>query len=325
MQLLTLSARDIEQAVAMKEAIAANATAFERLSAGQAKVPLRLHLETPGGVTLVKPGYLEPEGALACKVVSVFPENPSRGLPTVQAVVLVLDAASGTPLALMDGTRLTALRTGAASGAATRLLAREDSRVLALFGAGGTAPDQVEAVLAVRPIEEVRIHTPSGDSARRLAGELAERHSQVKFLAASSPAQAVRGADVICCATTSRQPVFDPADLSPGTHINGVGSFTPEMREVQLRGLDNLGVWVDSLESALAEAGDIVQAMEEGVIAKDDLHELGAALAGRAPGRTSPEQTTFFKSVGTAVQDVITAKLALENARRLGLGTTVKL
>lgn len=325
MDILLLSARDVEQALPMPEAIEANARAYMALSRGEALVPQRIALDTGEGISLFMPAYVRQTGGLAVKIVSVFGKNPRRGLPTIHALVLALEAETGRPLALLEGGRLTALRTGAGAGAATRALAREDSRVLALFGAGGQAPDQAEAVLAVRPIEEVRIYTPSRESARRLALTLQERHPSVLFRAVDSPAEAVRGADIISCATTSASPVFDPADVAPGTHINGIGSFTPQMREVQVVGLPNLRVFVDSLTAAREEAGDLIQAVAEGHLRWEEVTEIGRVLAGEAPGRTSPEEITFFKSVGVAVQDVVTAGAVLERARAAGLGTPVTL
>ena len=324
MKLRILSADDIGRALGMTEAIEANAGAFMALSSGRALSPLRMHLDSPGGTTLVKPAYLQDSGALACKVVTVFPDNPARGLPTVQALVLAFDNETGTPTAVMDGTRLTALRTGAASGAATKLLARADSKTLALFGAGGNGPDQAEAVLAARQIEEVRIFDLNRELAEKTAKALMAGHRGLKAFAAGDSGQAVRGADVICCATTSKNPVFDPAEVSPGAHINGIGSFTPDMREVQIKGLKNLHIFVDTLESALAEAGDIMQALAEGLIAESDLTELGTALNGDAPGRESEDEITFFKSVGTAAQDAATAKAILDKAEKLGLGTVAE-
>ncbi|NPA91570.1 MAG: ornithine cyclodeaminase family protein [Chloroflexi bacterium] len=307
MDLPVITAEDVDALLPMPDAIRLNAQAYILLSQGQTRVPQRTVLESDAGVTLFMPAYVPSTRDLTLKVVSVFPGNVARGLPTLHALVLVLDAETGVPLALVDGTRLTALRTGAGVGAATEVLAREDSRVLALFGAGGQAPDQVAAILAVRPIEEVRIYTPSGRSAARLAEAMAARYPHVTFRRASTPREAVRGADIITCVTTSSTPVFDPADVAPGTHINGVGSFTPQMREVQVKGLSRLRVFVDSLAAAQAEAGDLIQAVEEGHLRWEEVTEIGRVLAGAAPGRRSAEEITFFKSVGVAVQDALTA------------------
>ncbi len=320
MNLYMFSAEDIERLLSMPDAIEVNTRAYIALSQSASVTPQRLAIETDRGVSLFMPSYVLTSGDLALKVVSVFPDNSRRGLPTIQALVLLLEAETGRPLACLDGTRLTALRTGAGVGAATRALAREDSHVLALFGAGGQAPDQIEAVLAVRPIREVRIYTPSGDSAERLAHRMAARHPDVTFRRVATPEDAVRDADIITCVTTSSTPVFDPEDVAPGTHINGVGSFTPTMREVQLVGLAPLRVFVDSLEAARAEAGDVIQAVAEGYLRWEDVEEIGRVLVGEVPGRDSREDITFFKSVGVAVQDAMTAGEIVRRGRTMHRG-----
>lgn len=325
MQIRVLSASDIAQALSMADAIDVNAQAYAMFSAGETKMPHRLSIETTQGITLFMPAYLPTTGALAVKTISIYNENPKKDLSTIHAMVLVLDSEIGKPLALMDGARLTALRTGAGAGAATRLLAREDAQVLAMFGAGGMAMDQVEAVLAVRPIEKVRIYTPSGNSAHDLANRLSQKYSNLTVHTVDSPGQAARGADIITCATTSRTPVFDPADIAPGTHINGIGSFMPDVREIQVVGLSNLRVFVDSQEAALEEAGDLIQAIDEGHMQSDDLTEIGKVVLGQAPGRTSPDEITFFKSVGMAVQDAATAQAVLAQAMEMDLGIEVEM
>lgn len=325
MRLTLLGAGEIEQALDMHTAMEVNAQAFMALCRGQVQAPERLRLETPGGVGLVMPAALEGAPCLSVKIITIFPANPGLGLPTSQALLLLLDAANGTPLALMEAARLTALRTGAAAGLATRLLAHPQARVLALLGAGGMAWDQARGVLAARPIEEVRLYTPSGASALALAQRLHAAYPGLRARAVASPRQAVEGADIITCATTSHEPVFDPAWVEPGAHINGVGSFTPAMREVPAAGLKGLRVFVDSREAALAEAGELIEAVGQGALRKEDLLELGQALAGQAPGRLQEREITFFKSVGLAVQDAASAQAALERARALGLGRQVEL
>ncbi|MCX6668601.1 MAG: hypothetical protein NTV25_02175 [Methanothrix sp.] len=324
MRLRQLSADDIDRSLSMAEAIEAIAQAFALFSSGQAVVPMRESIEMPLGTTLFMPAYLK-TGALAFKVVSVFPENAKAGLPTVNALLIALDSQTGQPLALLDGRRLTALRTAAASGAATRVLARRDAHVLALFGAGGQAWDQARAVATVRPLQEIRIYTPSGVSAGHLAERLKGEYPDIRSLAAKTPAQAVQGADIITCATTRRTPVFPPSAVEPGTHINGIGSFTPQMREVQVVGLSRLRIFVDSRAAALAEAGDLIQPIEEGHLKEDDLTEIGQVIRGSAAGRSSDEEITFFKSVGIAVQDAAVCHAALRQAESLGLGSSIEL
>jgi alanine dehydrogenase len=322
MRLLALSADDVRAAVDMSAAIDAVADAYTELSAGRAQSPVRLGLEADGGVALFMPAFLSRSGAMGAKIVSVFQGNAERGLPSINGIVLLLDPETGVPRAIMDGTYLTALRTGAGSGAATRALAREDARVLTVFGAGAQARTQIAAVRAVRDIREVRVVSRTRTSAQRLADEL----EGVEASAVDDPTEAVRGADVICAATTSTTPVFPGTAVEPGTHVNGVGSFKPTMQEVDAQLLSGALVVVDARDAALEEAGDLIIPIREGVFGADHVAaELGEILAGRAPGRTSPDQVTYFKSVGNAVQDVAVGLLAVREAEARGLGATIEL
>jgi len=330
MKLRILSGADVRRAVTMAEAIQAVREAYVQLSTGQAVVPLRTPVPVAKreGVTLFMPAYLTGSDALGAKIVSVFPANPARGLPLIHAVVLVVDAETGRPLALMDGTYLTALRTGAASGVATDLLARRDARVAAILGAGAQARTQLEAVCTVRKIEQVWVYDLDRRAAEAYVEEMKGRGPPIPtdISAAGSPAQAMRNADVICTATTSRTPVFADADLKPGAHINGIGSYTPDMQEVPAETVARARVVVDSRLASLAEAGDLMIPLRQGLIAETDIHgEIGQVAAGLLPGRSSDQEITFFKSVGVAVQDVAVAHLILRRAAGLGLGSEVML
>jgi ornithine cyclodeaminase len=322
-----LSAADVRRAVPMLAAVDAVATAFAQLATGQAVVPLRTPIaqEQHSSHTFFMPALLGKSGELGMKVVSVFPHNPERhGLPVIHALVVLVDAATGQPLAAMDGRYLTALRTGAASGAATRALARPDARVLAVFGAGAQAPHQVHAVCAVRPIERVLVVNRTRERAERLAAALRDDGLAAEVALADAPT-ALRQADVVCCATSAPTPIFDDADLRPGTHINGVGSFTPHMAEVPIATVARARVAVDQRAAAWAEAGDLVNARDAGLLSDDQIVEVGAVIAGLAPGRADDREITFFKSVGNAAQDVAVGHVALAEAARLGLGTAVAL
>ncbi|HEY75433.1 MAG TPA: hypothetical protein G4O00_04525 [Thermoflexia bacterium] len=325
--LRVLSREDVRRALPMREAVEAMKRAFAQLSQGQAQVPLRVALpvERHNGVTLFMPGYLAADDRMAVKIVSVFNDNPARGLPLIHALVVVVDAGTGAPTAVMDGTYLTALRTGAASGAATDLLAREDARVAAVFGAGAQGRTQLEAVCAVRPIETAWVYDVDPGRAATYAGEMADRLG-IPIRVASTPAEAVRAADVICTATTSTAPVFNDADVRPGTHINAIGAYTPQMQEVPAETVVRAKVVIDHREASLAEAGDLIIPLQQGLITEDHIWaELGEIVAGVKPGRTDPEEITLFKSVGVAVQDVAAAAAVLEAAERLGLGVEVSL
>ncbi|HBY94502.1 MAG TPA: ornithine cyclodeaminase [Chloroflexi bacterium] len=322
MQLRVLSADHVRAALPMPAAIEAMREAFAQLAQGQAEVPLRTPVRTPAGVTLFMPGYLAGSSALAQKIVSIYPGNQSLGLPSLNGLVIVLDPATGFPRAILDGGTLTAIRTGAASGLATDLLARPESSVLALFGAGGQAYDQVTGVRAVRPLQEVRIVSAHGERCVVLAERL-----QREGLAARSvrdPGEAVRGAAIIACATTSHRPLFRDEDVAPGTHINAVGAFTPEMQEVPPSTVARASVVIDQLEAALAEAGDLLKPLAAGLIEQGHFETtLGEVVLGQAPGRRSPEEITLFKSVGLAAQDVAAASRALARAEAEDLGVVV--
>lgn len=330
MKVRILSGSDVRRAITMAEAIRAVKEAYVQVSAGQAVVPLRtaVPVEKRQGVTLFMPAYLASSDALGAKIVSVFPMNLERGLPLIHAVVIVADAGTGRPVAMMDGTYLTALRTGAASGAATDLLALPDARVAAIFGAGAQARTQLEAVCTVRPIERVWIYDKVSATAAAYVAEMKMRGRPfpADIAVAHSPAQATREADVICTATTSSTPVFDDADLKPGVHINGVGSYTPEMQEIPAKTVARATVVVDSRPASLAEAGDLIIPIKEGLLTEADIHgEIGEVAAGQIPGRRSGSEVTFFKSVGVAVQDVAVAELILRRATELNLGVEVEL
>jgi ornithine cyclodeaminase/alanine dehydrogenase-like protein (mu-crystallin family) len=335
--MLIITREELRRAVPMERAIDAVADAFAQLSSGQAEVPLRPHIAIPPqqALALVMPAYLAgggdaaQGGMLGVKALTLFPHNPERhGLPAINALVLLFDTGNGLPLALLDGGYLTALRTGAASGAATQLLARGDARVLALFGAGAQALPQAWAVCAARPIERIWIFNRTTAHAERLAAELRAFGGPIPAdvrVAPAAPA-ALAEADIVCCATASPTPVFDDADLRPGTHVNGVGSYRPTMQEVPVATVARARVVVDQRRAAWAEAGDLVIPRDQGLITEDHLAaELGEVVLGRAPGRTDPDQITFFKSVGNAVQDVAVAQLAYARARELGIGSEVTL
>jgi len=324
--MLVLDAAAVRQALPMDAAIEAMRRAFAALSAGRAIMPMRsqISIRQHDGVSLVMPAFVDDaEGqSLAVKVVSLFDHNADRGLPHIQSAVLVLAPDTGQPLALLEGAALTAIRTGAASGLATDLLARPAVRTAAMLGAGVQARTQLEAVCAVRPIETVWVYDP--DPAAVEAFILDSFAAATDIRPASTPRQAVAEADVICAATTSRTPVFADTDLAAGVHINAVGSYQPDVREVPTETVVRARVFVDSREAALHEAGDLIQPIRQGAITADHiLAELGELVLGRAAGRSCAADVTLFKAVGVAVQDAVAAMAALDRAMRLGIGQTV--
>lgn len=318
------SGADVGRALSVKEAIPLMREAFVQLSLQQACVPLRTRVEVPGhdGTVLYMPVYLPARELVAVKVVSLFRNNAAAGLPLIHALVVVNDARTGRPLAVLDGERLTAIRTAAAAGLATELLARRAARVAAIFGAGKQGRAQLEAVCAVRPIEQAYLFDPDSTRAAAFCREMSEKLS-VRVALADGPAT-LRDADVICTATTSTTPVFAHQDVKPGAHINAIGAYKPAEREVPGETVRAARVVVDQREACLAEAGDILIPLHQGLITADHIHaELGEIAAGRKPGRQSDREITLFKSVGNAVQDAAAASRVLENAGKMGLGREV--
>lgn len=327
MEIRVLTAKDIRKALPMVKAIAAMKEAYAQLSSGQASVPLRSQIDVPqhGGITFFMPALLHDTQDMAVKIVSVFPRNLEKGLATINAVVIALNPETGQPIAVMEGASLTAIRTGAASGAATDLLARANARSVAIFGSGVQARTQLEAVCTVRPIEQAWVFNLDKPGANAFAEEMAGHGPIPKQITiVESPRAAIAEADVICTATTSSTPVFDGKELQPGTHINAVGSFTPDMQEIDAETVKKAFVIVDSREAVLAEAGDLIIPIEQGEISAEWIHaELGEIITGRKPGRTVADQITLFKSVGIAAQDAIAASRALAGAEEAGLGKLI--
>jgi len=322
-----LSTGDVRRALPMADAIEAVKAAFVELSAGQAQMPQRTGLQTAGGdaTFLVMPALLDREKRMGVKILSLVPGNEKRALPLIQALMVLFDGKTGAPLAAMDAGLMTAIRTGAASGAATDALARAGARSAAVFGAGVQGRTQLEAVRCVRPLDRAVVFDRDPAAAAAFAEEM-EQRLQLPVSAAGTPRDALQGADVVCTATTASAPVFDDADLEPGVHINAVGAYTPESREIPGETVERARVVVDHSAACLEEAGDILIPMAEGRIGKDHIRaELGAVLSGNEPGRESDGEVTLFKSVGVAVQDAAVAFRALESAMKLGLGQTVAL
>ena len=320
--LLYLSADQVRQCLPMPDAIECARDAFSQISNGSAVLPTRLNVAcTTDGVELIMPCASESSRVFSLKTVTVFPGNKQARRPTTQGLLILTDADTGSHLAIMDGTSLTAIRTGAASGLATDLLASPTAESVAILGAGGQARTQLDAVCQIRPVKQVRVYSPSGESAKAFAAEMSARHG-VSVAASNSPEECVAGADIICTATSSLTPVVTDASIQAGAHINAVGAFRPEMAELPPELICRSQVVVDHVESALEEAGDLLQPMETGMIQQAHFDtELGDIVTGKVPGRKAPEQITVFKSVGVAIQDLCAATRVLENAREQGLGT----
>ncbi len=326
-----LSRADLQRCLDMPTALKAMRVAFRALHAGQVQMPQRVSVDLSArGLALLMPSLLQtPERpAFGLKLLTSVSDNASRGLPRSLATVLLIDATSGQTLAIIEGSWLTAVRTGAVSGLATELLARPDSDVLALFGAGTQAPTQVWAVHTVRPLREVRVVNRSDEhyaqlqhTLRQLLGDACPPISR-----AATASEALNGASLVACATAATAPLFRARDIAPGTHINAVGAFTPAMCEVDPATLAHARIVVDQREAALVEAGDLLQALAQGQISGSaSWLELGQLVSGEHPGRQSPDEITFFKSVGLGIQDLTMALSAYERAKEMGIGIEVEL
>lgn len=325
MKLISVAAADLPKVLPMREAVEAMKSAFASLSAGRVVAPPRaaLPVKDVDGITLLM-GALVPGEGLAAKTVSIFNRNRDLGRPVVTGLVLVLDSESGEPVGLIDGAALTAWRTGAACGAATDLLARERCRVGALIGAGVQAATQLLAMDAVRELEEIRVFGIDAPQVARFV-ERMQPEVRARLGAASSAERAIDGADVVTTATNSPVPVFDGRQLSAGTHLNAIGTFTLDRREVDYVTVERSTVFVDLVAAAREEAGELVAAARRGMTEPRDWTEIGRVAAGDAVGRRSDDEITFFKSVGHAVQDVVAASRALRRARETGAGREIEL
>ena len=333
MSIRILSASDVRAALPMPKAIEAMRHAYSQLSAGKAIAPPRQHLSTDKGVTLIMPAYLPERSEFGIKVVSVYDDNPNLDLPRITATVLVLDPATGSPKAFMDGASLTAIRTGAGGGVAADLLARQDAKKVGLFGAGVQARAQLQAVMAVRNITSLNLISRTQVSAEQLATEISAWTDAPEVNLVSNPQQVVEDADIVICATTSATPLFDGNALQPGTHITAVGTFVPEKREVDTTTIRRAHrIVVDSREDCLEEAGDLIIPNAEiksllrtqkqaSKAPQRTFAEIGEIINGDKLGRQSDAEITFFKSVGVAVQDAVAGAAVLAEAEAKGLGT----
>ncbi len=322
MRLLTLTPDEIRECLPMPAAIETAKDAFSALSSGSASAPQRSCIDTGSGVTLVMGAGVAGHG-LATKTVSVFDGNHTRGIPAVQGLVLVLDPETGTPDAILDGTFLTAWRTGAASGAATSLLARDDARVGLVIGSGPQARTQVLAIDAARELDTIFVYGRDPERANACVDDV-RGHARANVRTADDLDAVLARADVLCTATNARAPLFDGDRLPAGIHVNAVGSFTPEMRELDATTIRRAKIFIDAVEAALEEAGELIAARDAGVTDTAAWTELGRVATG-APGRTDPQEITLFKSVGHAVQDVTAASRAVAEARARGLGRTIEI
>lgn len=323
---LILSRKDVEKVLKMNDCINVVENAFLELANGTAVLPLRINITPHEGLALYMPAYLKEMGALACKVVTVYKNNPSKyQIPTTIGKVLLQDPNTGDVICIMDGGYLTAVRTGAASGVATKYLAQEkDNMSCGIFGAGVQAKMQLWAISEVRNINQVYVYDQSREAAESFANEMFNKLG-IKINVAESADDLLK-CEIICTATSSPTPIFDGASVLPGTHINGIGSHTPNARELDSNIIIKSKFIGDSKEACLKEAGDIIIPISNGEITEDHFYgELGEIINGSKQGRIKNEEITIFKSNGLAIQDVATAKLVYDKAISLGIGIEVQI
>jgi ornithine cyclodeaminase/alanine dehydrogenase-like protein (mu-crystallin family) len=327
MQVLVVDQPTVRRLLPMEECIAVMSEALSALARGQALLPLRQVLMLPGGqgAFAAMPAHLGSPPALGIKVISVFPGNHGTELDSHQGAVLLFETERGRLLAIMDASSITAIRTAAVSGVATRALARPDSATLGLLGTGVQALTHLEAMARVRPLRRVRVWSRDPAHVERFVDRARARHP-FAVEPASSARAAVEEADIVCTVTSSREPVVEGAWLRPGTHVNAVGASLRTARELDGRAVAAARVFVDRRESAASEAGDLLIARAEGAIGDDHVAgEVGEVLIGRVPGRRSSAEITLFKSLGLAVEDVAAAHHIHGRARATGAGTWVEL
>lgn len=325
--MLIVDGATVRRLLPMDRCIDLMADALAALARHEAVNPLRAVLSLPfaDSALAVMPGAQAAPPSFGVKVISIFPQNREAGLETHLGFVLLFEADHGRPIALVDAGEVTAIRTAAVSGAATRVLARPEAGDLAILGSGTQARTHLEAMRAVRPIGRVRAWSPNAGRLAAFAAEASARHG-ITVETVGNARAAVEGADIICTLTAAREPIVEGEWLAPGTHLNAVGSALPTARELDAEAVRRARLFVDRRESALHESGDVLLAMRDGAITAEHIvAELGEVLTGAAAGRSSDEQITLFKSLGLAVEDVAAAGAVVEAARAEGAGTTISL
>lgn len=327
MDVLIINQDEVRRLLPMNKCIDLMDQTLRTLARGDAVQPLRSATWLPdrSGLIGLMPGYLGEPQALGVKVVTVFPGNHGTDFDSHQGAVMLFDVDNGSPLAILDATEITAIRTAAVSAVATNRLAREDASCLALLGSGTQARTHLEALMLVRDVKEVRLWSLNSDRAAQFARRESTRYN-IRIEAKSTASEAVDGADIICTVTAATEPILLGQWISPGAHINAVGACTPNARELDTAAVVNSRLFVDRLESALNESGDFRFPKAEGAIDDDKIvGELGDVLLERVVGRSSSKEITLFKSLGLAVEDLAAAHYIFDHAKRNNIGTTIKL
>jgi len=327
MSVLTLGRDQVRKLLPMATCMDLMAGALRSLASAQAVNPLRWGMRLPNGAGLLgmMPAAMTDPPVFGLKIVSVFPGNHAAGRETHLGAILLFEQEFGQPVAIVDAAEITAIRTAAVSGVATRLLAREDAGDLAIIGTGVQARSHLAAMRTAREIRRVRVFSPTKHKRRAFALEESER-SGLAIESAESAEAAVVGADIVCTVTASREPVVRGDWLAAGAHVNAVGACVPAARELDGQAMARARIFTDSRESETNESGDLLLAQRDGDIPADHhVAELGEVLNGDEPGRTSDSEITLFDSLGLAVEDLAAAHYVVEQARAQGIGTPVEL
>lgn len=325
--MLLLSREDIKKVFSMKDAIEADKDAFRIFTEGKSVVPLRTQIPAPkhDGTFLFMPAYVSDIDCASLKIINIFPKNIDKGIISAPAQVLLVDGTNGFVNAILDGTYVTQLRTGAASGAAFDILARKDAKKGALIGTGGQAATQLEAMIVTRDLEEVKVYDLNFERTKAFAANMQEELKKygTKIVAAESSDEAIEDADLIITVTPSSKPVFDGSKVKKGATISCVGSYQHHMQEMDPVILTRASkIYFDSEEAVLSEAGDILIPLENETITKDDFTgDLGEVILGNIVGRENDDEIIVFKTVGIGTQDLITAKYIYDKAIEQGIGT----
>jgi len=327
MKVLIVSHEEVRQHLSMADCMTAMENALKLLGSGDALNPLRnvVWLPDRSGLMAMMPAGLSEPAVMGLKAISVFPGNSVTAYDSHQGAIMLFETRNGRLLALIDATEVTAIRTAAVSGVATRLLAREDAGDLAILGAGTQARKHLEAMLEARAVRRVRVWSRNRESAEAFAKSASARY-RLTVETMASGREAVSGADIICTTTSSAEPILEGDWVAPGAHINAVGACTPSARELDSAAVVKSKLYVDRRESTINEAGDFMIPQKEGLLSAGHiLGEIGELLLGKAKGRSSAEDITLFKSLGLAVEDVAAAHLIYSKASASGTGTRVEL
>jgi alanine dehydrogenase len=322
---LILNKENVVSLLDMNDCINVVEKAFAELAAGTAVLPLRINITPPDGLALYMPAYLKEMNALACKVVTVYKNNPAKfKIPTTIGKLLLQNPETGEVICIMDAGYLTAVRTGAASGAASKYLARKDSKTAGIFGAGVQAKMQLWAVACAVKLTKAFVYDISAEAMDKYADEMSKKLN-LEIIKCSSPDEVI-DADIICTASSSSTPIFDGRKIKEGTHINGIGSHTPGARELDTEIIKKAKFIGDSKTACFNEAGDIMIPLKEGAITESHFYaELGEIITGKKPGRVNDKEITLFKSNGLAIQDAAAAKLVYDKAIEKGVGQNIEL